>query len=216
MKKFIRKQIRRCEAGRLLFGWLDLTLLLLKQEGWNKSVRKAVPIDFEGNPLPWFTYSAIHFLKERLKPNHTVFEFGSGNSTLWLSGLVKQVVSVEHDNKWYEYIKDKVKTRPNIDYKFKELENGQYAAEVLNYFEGFDVIVVDGRDRVQCCSNALKALKPNGVIIFDNTERSEYFAAYKILLDNGFKRIDFWGLGPINSHIWCTTVFYRGNNCFEI
>jgi hypothetical protein len=87
---------------------------------------------------------------------------------------------------------------------------------VAGYTNAFDAIVIDGRDRVNCCKNSLGALKAAGVIIWDNSERPDYQEGYDFLINNGFKRIDFGGIGPINPDAWCTSVFYRSNNCLGI
>ena len=42
-----------------------------------------MPIDKNSNPLPWVTYGFIDFISERLNKSIDVFEYGSGNSTLW-------------------------------------------------------------------------------------------------------------------------------------
>ncbi len=106
---------------------------------------------------------------------------------------------------------------PLIDYKFRELESNKYVEEITNYTNEFDIVVLDGRERVQCCKNSLLALKKGGVIIWDNSDRHEYDEGYKYLLANNFKRIDFQGLGPINSRAWCTSVFYKEReNCLDI
>jgi hypothetical protein len=76
--------------------------------------------------------------------------------------------------------------------------------------------VIDGRDRVNCTKASLGALKPDGSIVFDNSDRSDYESGYSFLQANEFRRLDFWGMGPINSYGWCTSVFYRTQNCFGI
>ena len=106
---------------------------------------------------------------------------------------------------------------PKIDYKFRDLESKKYVDEIKNYIDEFDIIVLDGRERVQCCLNSLPALKKGGIILWDNSDRPEYEEGYKYLEANNFKRIDFHGLGPINSRAWCTSIFYRvGDNCLGI
>ena len=42
--------------------------------------------------------------------------------------------------------------------------SADYANEITKYNAEFDVIVIDGSDRVRCARNSLAALKPNGVI----------------------------------------------------
>lgn len=64
--------------------------------------------------------------------------------------------------------------------------------------------------------NSIKTLKDDGVIIWDNSDRVNYQEGYDFLLANGFKRLDFWGIGPVNSYSWCTSIFYRKENCLKI
>jgi len=46
------------------------------------------------------TYPAIRFLERRLSNSLEVFEFGSGNSTLWWAERVSRIDSCEHDAQW--------------------------------------------------------------------------------------------------------------------
>ncbi len=188
----------------------------LKQEGWLHSATKDMPIDKEENEIPWFTYSSIRFIESRLKKDHDIFEFGSGNSTLWFSNRCAQVISVEHDEEWYQLVKEKLTSKPNTKYLYKDLESGDYSNTILEYNNQFDIIIIDGRDRIKCAKNALGALKENGIIIWDNSDRDIYQEGYDFLTNNGFKRVDFMGTGPINSYAWGTSIFYRNENCFML
>jgi len=38
----------------------------------------------------------------------------------------------------------------------------------------------------------------------------------EVLKQDRFRRIDFWGMGPIEAANHCTSVFYRSNNCLGI
>lgn len=55
--------------------------------------------------LPWFNFSFIELLRERLSSDLTVFEYGSGASTLFFSKRCKHVTSIEHDKNWFNKIK---------------------------------------------------------------------------------------------------------------
>ena len=187
----------------------------LEKIGYFKSLEAGLPLDREGNCLPWYTYPMISFLKDKIQPDMTVFEYGSGNSTLWWSKQVCSITAVEHDLDWYNSLKEKIAS--NVKYLYCELDRGgRYCQTVLKGDRKFDIIVIDGRDRVNCARNALEALKSDGVIIWDNSEREQYREGYAYLLRNDFRRIDFEGLGPLNHREWCTSVFYRDNNCFNI
>ena len=75
-----------------------------------------------------------------------------------------------------------------------------------------DVIVIDGRDRVNCAKACVAGLTDGGVIIWDNSDRPRYEEGYAFLKAQGFKRLDFAGPGPVNFTPWMTSVFYRANN----
>jgi hypothetical protein len=59
-------------------------------------------------------------------------------------------------------------------------------------------------------------LSSEGVIVFDDTDRSDYDPAYSFLKEYGFKRLDFVGLSPGSFHENSTSVFYREVNVFKI
>ena len=61
------------KAARVL--WRDYVHL--------KSVVAQRPVDADGRPLPWYTYPAIEYLEQLDFRDRTVFEFGSGASTLF-------------------------------------------------------------------------------------------------------------------------------------
>ena len=73
----------------------------------------------------------------------------------------------------------------------------------------FDIIVIDGMERVRCAQLAPSRLRDDGIIIFDNSDRTEFKAGIDHLHEQGFGRIDFYGgiaqLG-IRS---CTSVFSK-------
>jgi hypothetical protein len=186
----------------------------LQEIGWFESFHRLRSVNRKNEVLPWFTYPAIAFLTGRAKPDFSVFEFGSGHSTLWWSQRVKKVVSVEHDLDWYQQIKPQL--ADHVIYFHAELGTGKYAQAVTTFEREFDIIVIDGRDRVNCAKNCLNGLKEDGVIIWDNSDRAIYQEGYDYLLNQGFKRLDFLGMGPIASHGWCTSVFYRVENCLGL
>lgn len=183
--------------------------------GWFKAFNSKSPVDGEGNPIPWVTYSFIDFIRERIKKQHTVFEFGSGNSTFFYAKYAGIVVSVEHDKEWYDKI---VKEKPeNSEMIFCELvRGGDYCKMPVKLEESFDIIIVDGRDRVNCCKQAVDALSPTGVIVLDDSEREFYREAADFLLKKGFRQLAFTGISPGLFYRKATSVFYKDNNCLEI
>ncbi len=187
----------------------------LEKTGWLRTMIEEKIVDADGNPVPWITYPARKFLEDRITADMDIFEYGSGNSTLWWSSRVASVTSCEHDKEWYAAYLPKM--AENTTYILRRVKNSTlYADEILNYRERFDILVIDGRDRVNCIKSGLNALKPAGVVVWDNSDRDEYEEGYEFLLREGFKRLDFWGLGPISTREWCTSVFYRIQNCLSI
>jgi hypothetical protein len=187
----------------------------LKDYGWFKSVAARAPIDNDGMPIPWITYPALRFLEKRVNRTMSVFEYGSGNSTLWWARRVKEVFSCEHDRVWFERIKEVIPT--NVILYQIDLEYGrEYAKKISEYHQTFDIIVIDGRDRVNCGKNCLSAIKEQGVIIWDDSDQECYEAGYQHLLKNGYKRIDFEGMAPVRVDRRCTAIFYKSGNCLGI
>jgi hypothetical protein len=85
-----------------------------------------------------------------------------------------------------------------------------------NYRNRFDVVLIDGRRRNECAAHAPRSLKSSGIIIWDNSERLRYRTGFEILESQGFRRLDFDGLGPVNPYGSRTSIFYRSENCLEI
>ena len=187
----------------------------LFEDGWFRSRREQASVDAAGSPLPWVTYPAIEFIQKRIKPEMRVFEYGSGGSTTWWANQVSEVVSVEHDRAWFEKVaKNK---HPHVKlYQIDLIYKGDYSKKILEYENRFDVVVVDGRDRVNCVKNCLQALKPSGVVVLDNSDRPQYSEGVAFLFANGFKKIEFIGLCPIVNFKSETAIFYRIENAFGI
>lgn len=183
--------------------------------GWTNSIISGNIVDKSNNPIPWVTYPFIEFIGERLNNTIELFEFGCGNSTLYYAPKVARVTSVEHDRPWFDKIESSMPA--NVKLFFCELVYGEeYSKFAANTNDKYDVIIVDGRDRVNCCINSVAALKAGGIVVLDDSERPQYKAAHDFFKSNGFKKLDFWGTAPAVNYLKCTSVFYRDNNCLEI
>lgn len=187
----------------------------LKDIGWFNAFEKQEPVDSNNKPIPWVTYPFIDFISGRLDFSMQLFEFGSGNSTLYYAGKVSSVTAVEHDKDWYDRL---VKKFPyNINILYCELQNnGNYCRAAMGTGKLYHVIIVDGRDRVNCILNSVAALTTDGIMVLDDSERMEYQQGIEHLLKSGFRKLDFWGISPGLFYKKCTTVFYRNHNCFHI
>ena len=125
----------------------------LKESGYLESAINYKPIRRDGSPLPWMNYSIISFLEQRLTKDLSLFEYGSGNSTLFFSNLVSSVVSVECNREWYEYV---VESMPeNVKLILCDPFDSETYSKIIHQQERkFDVVVVDAEDRVNCLINA--------------------------------------------------------------
>jgi len=187
----------------------------LAEEGWFRSYRERTPVDRDGRPIPWMTYAAIHFLEKRVDRSMKVFEYGSGNSTFWWAERVNSVHACEHDRDWYKLVLQGLPE--NVTLRQIDLEyGGAYSGEIRKFSKAFDIVVVDGRDRVNCIRNSLNSLSERGVIILDDSNLPDYDDGSKFLHVAGFREIALEGMGPVMHTSKTTSIFYQSDNCLGI
>lgn len=185
--------------------------------GWFNAFDTKSPVDRDGTPIPWVTYSFIDFIKDRINKQQSVFEFGSGNSTFFYAKYAGKVVSVEHDKDWLDKINKSDKKTKNSEMIYCELQrDGDYCRMPLKLKEKFDIIIVDGRDRVNCCKQSVGALTAAGVVVLDDSERESYKAGVDFLIAAGFKHLPFTGISPGLFYRKSTSIFYKADNCLGI
>jgi len=165
--------------------------------------------------VPWWTYRAIDQVDAFLgsRRGATVFEFGSGASTLWLAKRAASVTSIEHDADWYPIVAERTAGLDNVDLRlittdqipaqdpvYLSLKEGQVGHSFQAYAEAidatddkFDLIVIDGRVRAACLRHARPHLAAGGLIVFDNSRRDRYDQAIK---SSGMKESAHSGLTP--------------------
>ena len=127
---------------------------------------------------PWLTPAANQILTSWLSKSDIGLEFGSGRSTLWFARRVKYLTSVEINASWYERIKKQLAKGmiDNVDYHFVPLDAEEsrikastYISIIRNFDENsLDFVLVDGLYRDLCAIEALRLVRPGGLIIIDN------------------------------------------------
>ena len=176
------------------------------QYGYLRSVATETPLDSRSEPQPWYTYPALEYLKQLDFRGKVVFEYGSGNSTRFWARRAARVVSVEHNPAWYDRVRPLLPANCEL---MLEPDSDRYADAVRSYAEPFDVIVIDGlvtgRTRLKCARAAVRALRPGGMIILDNSDWLPESSRY--LRESGLIEVDMTGFAPINDYT-CTTSFY--------
>jgi hypothetical protein len=186
----------------------------IAEMGWVETYKTKRSVNTDGHAIPWFAYPAIEFLSKRVPTDVAVFEYGAGLSTLWWNERVRSVITCEHDQDWIAQI---AAALPAAKLLHRPLDgDGAYQREITNYRAQFDIVVVDGRQRVACILNSLAALTDRGVIILDNSDRHAYQPGKDFLISGGFRELEFSGLGPIVAYATSTSIFYRDSNCLVI
>lgn len=202
------------------------------KESWKNSFLAGMSLDENGNYVPWMSYPAIEFLQNYLTKDHEVFEFGCGASTLFFAGKVKKVVGIETNKRWLGIVEqllgenknltkqiqnnneilrftENEETRVEINLMQDGLTNNNYENFAKNYGQKFDLIIIDSLKRFQCAQNVIDALKPNGAIILDDSERKNYRKIFEFFADNNFKQTDFFGIAPAQLRVKNTSFFTR-------
>ncbi len=188
----------------------------MRSLGWHRSLRKVQPLDRDGSPMPWYTYTALEWLMPRVKQTDVVFEFGAGNSTVWYGRHAKEVVAVEHDTKWLEHVQRLVGS--NVTLLSRSMSGSELSPESESPYcvalyeyppKYFDIIVIDGEERVQCAHVAPSRLRDDGIIVFDNSDRPVFGPGLDYLHHQGFGRIDFYGFCADVGTYSCTSLFSK-------
>lgn len=174
--------------------------------GHFKSSLKWSALDKDNKPIPWYTYPAIDFLNKYDFCDARVFEYGSGNSTLYWAKKCKQIISIEDDLKWFNSIKNKIRTYKNARLMFPKED---YPGSINKVPGKFDIIIIDGSQRPECAKYVLGKLKVGGIVILDNS--NWYPKMSKYFIENNLIPVDFFGFAPIIPYISCTSLFIRRN-----
>ncbi len=169
-------------------------------------------VDKKGSPIPWFCYAATRYLEQFDFEDKYLFEYGSGNSTLFWAKRCKKVVSVEQNIKWYTQITKELVKHTNSKIIFAE-NKFDYINAIRDKNVLYDVIVIDGAYRLDCAKTAVKMVKRGGIIILDNGDWFPKTA--KFIRSKDFLEVDFSGFGPITPYITTTSIFFERNFRFN-
>lgn len=160
-------------------------------------------LDAAGRPMPWITYPAFHYLDQLDLSTARVLETGAGNSTLYWGERAREVVTIEHDPKWRQWVTADLPSNCRVVLTDESVYAKAFAAEVAA--GEFDVIVIDGRERYACTRAAAGRVKGGGFVVLDNSEWYPNCAA--VLRESGLIEVDFAGLGPVVDFSWTTSLF---------
>lgn len=172
------------------------------------------PLDLQ---LPWYSYAAIDFLQEHLKPDMNVFEYGSGGSTVFFARRTARVFCVEDNAEWKEKV-DSVLHEHGLEnvqiihhpfdvWDAEAFSHSAYLAAASS--GGYDVIAVDGSEagvplRPLCFKLAEHHIRPGGIIIVDDSWR---YPELRVQHRARKHRI-FQGTGPCRPGVTTTDIFF--------
>jgi hypothetical protein len=183
--------------------------------GWTKSIAEKRPCLPDGSAVPYMNYPVVNLLQGRLNKTMRMFEYGSGYSTLFFSRLVGDLVSLEYDRPWYEKISKELPKNAHIIFVTNDVD-ASYCRSITQVEGLFDIVLVDGRDRVNCIKHALGKLSEGGILVLDDSQRERYKEGIEHAVGQGFKRLDLAGLKPTEYGMETTTIFYRSTNCLNL
>lgn len=165
---------------RRLAGGARLTVAILRDPSLAREVpRWARDSGQRRDPLaarqPWWNYKVREFVAARLRPSSRVFEFGGGASTLWLVDQGCDVHTVEHDIEWHRQLVERVRGRAEVDLIPPADSYDAYVNSISSQPDGtFDLVIVDGRERVRCGLAAMSKVKQGGMLLLDDSDRDCY------------------------------------------
>jgi hypothetical protein len=119
---------------------------------------------------PWLTERAVGILESWLRKTDVGLEWGSGRSTLWLAQRVKQLISIEHAEPWYDRVSSSIARAAltNVDHRLHRDERVYVTAIERATPASLDFVLVDGVFRDQCAVTAVSRLRPGGILVLDN------------------------------------------------
>ena len=177
---------------------------------------------------PWLSNTVINFMDQNVSKEHSMFEWGSGSSTVYFAPKVGKIISIENHNDWFKKVTqmlsdNKIKNvelvlvPPDSGKCNKVLDPSKYAsdsklfkhrifktyAQVIDKYDmKFDWVVVDGRSRNSCLQHAMKKVKPGGYIMLDDSERNRYNPGKKLFGSDEWEIKPLPGKGSGTTHFW--------------
>ena len=127
------------------------------------------------------------FFMNHINNDSLVLEYGSGISTNEIAKKCKFITSIEHQEDWYNKLKNQLLPNCEIILKTPDLQfteglfgiDGTYD-EFKSYVNApmgkgpFDIILIDGRARVSCASITKSISHDDTIIFIHDFDRAEY------------------------------------------
>lgn len=164
--------------------------------------------------VPWISWPCIDHLNAYLKPEHKVFEWGGGGSTVFFLDKGCKVTTVESNDYWRERIVSRVSgsTVEHWDLRYIPADSNQdpRAIDYINSVKTggpWDVVLVDGWNRFRCLETAKDYVVRGGLLILDNADQAQYNEVPEKM--RPWQRLEFRGLGPGRTWVTKTDAYVK-------
>lgn len=181
---------------------------------------------------PWYTNPAMDKIKTWDLSDKIIMEWGMGSSTKWWAIKAKLVLGVDHNLEWYNHVEQDLQANglsEKVNIGCVQTFEGDNSEQRDNYVEHWriineliiqntefkpvlkvDIAIVDGIHRYECAEYAVKALKPE-ILIIDNHQQDYVFMCPSLdVLLEGVKMERF--IQPDHTdhsgNPWATAIFY--------
>ena len=166
----------------------------------------------------WTSYPLHQFLHSLNLKNKNVLEFGSGGSTVFFLKRKANLITFEHSEFWIEKLKLRMGNRSKwkpylVEYIGRENDQNGYLKYIKNIQdirdETLDIVLVDGRHRVECVRAVQSKLVPGGKIILDDSDRTAYKDSFEIL--KNWETFSISGYAYLSDYKTHSTVWKKPN-----
>ena len=132
------------------------------------------------------------FIEKNLTAEDTLLEWGAGSSTLYFSGIVKKVISIEHDIDWINIINSLVQAYSikNIEIyhvpahfpepipcRYEQFKDYIHYPAVKNF--KFSKVLIDGRARKYCAKYLCDIIDEKVEVFIHDFNRLDYQKSLK-------------------------------------
>ena len=173
--------------------------------------------------LPWISFGALEFLDTFLHPEHEVFEYGGGGSTLYFAQRAHHVLTMENHPVWHGILGTALaqKQLDNAQCEYhpisgdapEQFRNDAFFRRIEEQL--WDVILIDcycgysttryGLLRPYAFELAIAQVKPGGIIVLDDSWMYRELLAPR----PGWRITDYVGVGPCRFGVTSTAVFEK-------
>lgn len=117
--------------------------------------------------------SVLDYMAARVGPNSAVLEFGGGHSSKWFADRAGRLLTIESNRHWQDMIE------ADLEFAIAEWRVLPDFPTHLRAIVQFDLVLVDSEEhlRREHAEWGWRALKPGGVILFDDAQRPRHEGA---------------------------------------